>query len=38
MRLKKIPNITNLAITTALTAIKNKIPKVNNLVKKLTIT
>ena len=35
MRLKgKIPNITNLATTTALTAVENKIPKVNNLVEK----
>ena len=33
----KIPNITNLASTTALTAVKNKIPNVSNLVKK-TIT
>ena len=34
MRLKtKIPNITNLANTTALTAVENKIPNVSNLVK-----
>ena len=30
----KIPNITNLAATTALTAVENKIPIVSNLVKK----
>ena len=30
----KIPNITNLATTTALTAVENKIPYVSNLVKK----
>ena len=31
----KIPNITNLAITsTAITAVENKIPNVSNLVKK----
>ena len=30
----KIPNITNLATTTALTAVENKIPNVSNLVKK----
>ena len=29
----KIPNITNLATTTALTALENKIPNVGNLVK-----
>ena len=34
MKLKKIPSITNLATTTALTAIENKIPNVSNLVKK----
>ena len=35
----KIPNITNLTTTTAFTATGNKIPNVNNLVKKnLTIT
>ena len=31
-------SITNLANTIALTAVENKIPKVSNLVKKLTIT
>ena len=30
----EIPNITNLATTSALTAVENKIPSVNNLVKK----
>ena len=30
---KKIPDITNLAITAALTAVENKLPNVNNLVK-----
>ena len=30
----KIANVINLATTTALTAIENKIPKVSNLVKK----
>ena len=30
----KIPNVTNLATTTALTAVKNKIRNVSNLVKK----
>ena len=30
----KIPNITNLATTTALTAVENKIPNVSNFVKK----
>ena len=30
----KIPNITNLATTTALTGVENKIPNVSNLVKK----
>ena len=34
----KIPNITNLATSTALTAVEIKIPNVSNLVKKLTIT
>ena len=34
MRLKKIPNITHLATTTALTVVENKIPNVSNLVKK----
>ena len=34
----KIPSITNLATTTSLTAIENKIPNVSNLVKKLIIT
>ena len=29
----KIPNITNLATPTALTAVENKIPNVSNLVK-----
>ena len=39
MRLKtKIPNDTNLATTTALTAVVNKMPNAFNLVKKLTIT
>ena len=33
-----IPYITNLYTTTALTAVENKIPNINNLVKKLTIT
>ena len=33
-----MPSITNLATTTALTAVENKIPSVSNLVKKLTIT
>ena len=30
----KQPNITNLATTTALTAVENKIPNVSNLVRK----
>ena len=30
----EIPNITNLATTTALTAVENKIPNVSNLIKK----
>ena len=30
----KIPNITNLATTTVLTAVENKIPNASNLVKK----
>ena len=30
----KIPNFTNLATTTALTAVENKVPNVRNLVKK----
>ena len=34
----EIPSINNLAITTALTAVENKISDVSNLVKKLTIT
>ena len=34
----KIPDITNLATTNALTVIENKIPNASNLVKKLTIT
>ena len=35
MRFKgKIPNITNLGTTTALTAAENKIPNASNLVKK----
>ena len=34
----KIPNITNLTTTTALTSVENKILNVSNLVKKLTIT
>ena len=38
MRLKKLPNITNLTKTTDLTAVENKIPNVSNLVKKLTTT
>ena len=33
-----MPDITNLATTSALTAVENKIPSVSNLVKKLTIT
>ena len=32
----KIPNITNLATTSALTAVKNKIRSISNLVKKKT--
>ena len=32
-----MPNITNLASTTALSALENKIPNVNILVKKVTI-
>ena len=34
----KIPNITNFATATALTAIENKIPNVSNLAKKLSVT
>ena len=34
MRLKKIPTTTNLATTTTLTAVENKITNVSNLVKK----
>ena len=34
----KIPNITNLTSTTALTAVENKTPNVSNLVKRLAIT
>ena len=34
----EIPSIINLATTTALTAVENKIPDTSNLVKKLTIT
>ena len=34
----EIPSINNLATTTALTAVENKISDVSNLVKKLTIT
>ena len=34
----KMPNITNLFSTTALTAVENKLPNVSVLVKKLTIT
>ena len=34
----EIPSIINLAPTTALTAVENKIPDTSNLVKKLTIT
>ena len=34
----KIPNITDLAATNALTAVENEIPNVSNLDKKLTIT
>ena len=34
----EIPSITNLDTTSALTAVKNKMPSVSNLVKKLTIT
>ena len=33
----KVPDITNLAANTALTAVEDKISYVNNLVKKLTI-
>ena len=32
--MNKIPKITNLATTTALTAVENKIPNISNLVKK----
>ena len=32
-----MPNITNLASTNALSALENKIPNVNSLVKKVTI-
>ena len=35
---REILSITNLATTTALTSVENKIPNVNNLVKKLTRT
>ena len=35
---KKTPNINNLATTVRLSAIENKIPSVNNLLKKLAIT
>ena len=38
MRLKKLPNITDLTKSTDLTAVENKIPNVSNLVKKLAIT
>ena len=38
MKLKKIPNTTNLATITALTAVENKIPNGSKLVKKPTIT
>ena len=34
----KIPAITNLVTTAALTTVENKIPNVSNLLKKLTIT
>ena len=34
----EIPNITNLATISALTAVENKIPSVSNLVKNLIIT
>ena len=34
----EIPSINNLNTTSALTAVKNKMPSVSNLVKKLTIT
>ena len=34
----KIPAITNLVTTGALTTVENKIPNVSNLLKKLTIT
>ena len=34
----EIPNITNLASSAALTGVENKIPNVDNLVKKLTAT
>ena len=33
----ELPNITNLATTSALTVVENKMPSVSNLVKKLTI-
>ena len=38
MRLKAILSITNLASTTALIAIENKMPNVSKLIKKLTMT
>ena len=38
MRLKKLPNITDLTKSTDLTAVENKVPNVSNLVKKLAIT
>ena len=38
MKLKKLPNINILATNIALIPVKNKIPNVSKLVKKLTIT
>ena len=38
MKLKKLPNINILATNIVLIPVKNKIPNVNKLVKKLTIT
>ena len=35
---RKIPDVSNLATKTALTAIENKIPDVNSLVKKQIVT
>ena len=36
-QIKKIPNITNLATATALTAVENKIANISNLTKNMTI-